>query len=68
MTGKKGSKPTATAHLIVSDDAEPQMRLKPGMKFEVHATTVVDSALRPSTKVAARLCGGTSTCIALVKV
>jgi hypothetical protein len=68
MAKRKASKSTTTAHLIVSDEPEPQMRLKPGMKFEVHATSVVDSALRPSTKVAARLCGGTTTCIALVKV
>jgi len=60
--------PPNTGHLLVSDEAEPAVKLKPGMRFEVHALTVVDPELKASDKVAARLCGGTSTCIALVKV
>jgi hypothetical protein len=57
-----------SVHLIESDDAAPSLKLKPGMKFEVHLSSVVDAELNPSDKIAARLCGGTSTCLALVKV
>jgi hypothetical protein len=68
MPAPKAGQPTAKAHLIVSDDAEPAVKLKPGMRFEVHATTVVDAELKASGKVAARLCGGTNTCLALVEI
>jgi hypothetical protein len=54
--------------VIVSDDAEPSLKLRPGMRFEVRATTVVDVELKQVKKVAARLCGGTSTCLALVEL
>jgi hypothetical protein len=57
-----------TAHVIVSDDEEPKLALKPGMRFEVHATSVVDPNFKASTAVAARLCGGTTTCLALVEI
>ncbi len=33
------------AHLIVSDDSEPKLQLKPGMRFEVHSVSVVDEQL-----------------------
>jgi hypothetical protein len=68
MPTSKGNHPPAKAHLIVSDDAEPAVKLKSGMRFEVYATTVVDTELKASGKVAARLCGGTSTCLALVEI
>ncbi len=55
-------------HLIQSDDKEPTVKLKPGMRFEVRHTTVVDAELKEAKKLAARLCGGTSTCLALVEV
>ncbi len=68
MPTSKPSQPSGKTYLIVSDDAEPAIKLKPGMRFEVHATTVVDTELKASGKVAARLCGGTSTCLALVEI
>jgi hypothetical protein len=64
----QSSPPPHTGHLVVSDETEPAVKVKPGMRFEVHALTVVDPELKVSDKVAARLCGGTSTCIALVEV
>ena len=57
-----------TVHLIETDDREPTLRLKPGMRFEVRAATVVDTMLKPRKKVAARLCGGTDTCLALIEI
>ena len=68
MPTSKSSQPSGKAHLVVSDDAEPAIKLKPGMRFEVHATTLVDTELKASGKVAARLFGGTNTCLALVEI
>jgi hypothetical protein len=68
MPKSRPSSTTAQVRLIDSDDAEPTIKLKPGMRFEVHATTIVDTELKPARKVAARLCGGTSTCLALIEV
>jgi hypothetical protein len=65
-----------TVQLVESDDEQPKVRIKPGKRFDVVATSIVDSgleaikdeteegvALRP-----ARLCGGRTTCIAIVEV
>lgn len=57
-----------TAHLIQSDDTEPKITVKPGMKFEVRTISVVDTELKPGAKIAARLCGSDDTCIALIEV
>jgi hypothetical protein len=65
---KKTSSPRATAHVIVSNDTAPTIKLRPGMRFEVHAATVVDPELKPAKAGAARLCGGTDTCLALVEL
>lgn len=56
------------SHLIVSETAEPALRMKPGLRFEVQSVVVVDEQLKSSDKVAARLCGGTTTCLALVEI
>jgi len=59
---------TPTVHLIESDKENPAITLTSGMRFEVKTTQVVDAALQPSQKIAARLCGSTSTCLALIEV
>jgi hypothetical protein len=64
----KSITPDKKAHLIASEDAAPALKMKHGMRFEVRAITVVDSDLKPSKKIAARLCGGTDTCLALVEI
>ena len=67
MSKKKASRKTGrqqNLRLIVSDEMKPSIPLKPGMKLEVVSVSVVDPALRRSRAVAARLCGGTSTCLA----
>jgi hypothetical protein len=68
MPGPKPTQPSGKVHLIVSDETQPSVKLKPGMKFKVHATTVVNTDLKPAGKIAARLCGGTTTCLALVEI
>ncbi len=60
----------ASAHkLIVSDAASPNVAipLKAGMRFEIVSVTTVDDKLLP-TKVGARLCGGSGTCLAIVDI
>ena len=71
MATKKVPETSAQAlkiHLIESEDSAPTLKLKPGMRFEVRATTVVDVELKQVKKLAARLCGGTNTCLALVEL
>jgi hypothetical protein len=71
-----GPAPRITVHLVASDDEQPRVRLAPGKRYDVVATSIVDSdlktikdetdegaALRP-----ARLCGSRSTCLAIVEV
>ena len=56
-------------HLIESDDTEPTIKVKAGTRFEVRSVSIVDTHLNPSpNKVAARLCGGTNTCLALIEL
>jgi hypothetical protein len=53
--------------LIVSDDKNPKVGLKPGMKLEIVSVKLAEPTLKSAKPVAARLCGGTSTCLALVE-
>lgn len=62
----KSSKPKA--YLIASDDAQPAVSMTSGKRFDVRTVQVVDPSLKPSGKMAARLCGSTSTCVALIEV
>lgn len=66
----KKAKTRSSGHkLVVSDAATPSvaMPLKAGMRFEVVSVTTVDEKLDP-TKVGARLCGGSGTCLAIVDI
>ncbi len=68
MPTKTGPSESGKIHLIESDDTEPTIKVKAGHRFEVKAVRIVDPQLNPSKKVAARLCGGTDTCLALIEV
>jgi len=64
-----------TIRLIESDDAEPRVKLTPGKRYDVVATTVVDRDLRQVEESAKlpgerppRLCGSRSTCVAIVEI
>jgi hypothetical protein len=66
---KKAAAPTlAKVQLIVSDEPKPAVTLEPGMRFEVISVPLVGPSLRPESAAGARLCGGTSTCLALVQI
>ena len=60
-------KPTSLK-LIVSDDKNPAVKLKPGMKLHVTTVQLLDPSLKPSRKIAARLCSGGGTCVALIDI
>jgi hypothetical protein len=67
--------PRRTIHLIESDETEPRVKLKPGKRYEVVATPVVDRDLRQVDEEAKRpvekpprLCGSRSTCVAIIEI
>jgi hypothetical protein len=65
---KKASRPASRIQLIVSDEEKPAVQLQAGMRFEVVSVPLVDPSLRPAGAVAARLCGSSSDCLALVAI
>lgn len=54
--------------LIASKDPNPAVKVKPGMKLRVVSVSLVDPSGTKVDAVGARLCGGTSTCLALVDI
>ncbi len=68
MARKVKESDTLKIKLIESDDKNPKVALKAGMKLQVAAITIVTPELKKSKKTAARLCGGTDTCLALIDI
>lgn len=54
--------------LIVSDDTAPKFSLEPGKTYHVSTVNLVDASSAEPSRVAARLCGGTGTCLALMEI
>ena len=65
---RKKTTQVAQIQLVESDDTTPSVPVQPGYKFEVVSVSVMDAETAKPSKLAARLCGGTSTCLALIKV
>ena len=65
---KKAAVTSSKIKLIISDDANPSVNVKAGQKLEVISVAVVTPDLKKGGPIAARLCGGTSTCLALVEL
>jgi hypothetical protein len=61
-------KPARKLTLIVSDEKQPSVALKPGMKLDVVSVKLADPKLKPPGAAGARLCGGSGTCLALVEL
>lgn len=53
--------------LIVSNEKRPKIALRPGMTFDIVSVKLAGPTLKAAKPVAARLCGGTNTCLALVE-
>lgn len=70
MASKKKAASTVAGKtmLIMSDDPRPAVNLRPGRKLQVMSVSIVTPDLKKGGPIAARLCGGTNTCIALVEV
>jgi hypothetical protein len=58
----------AKMKFIVSDERSPAVVLKAGQKLQVTTVSVVTPELKKHGPIAARLCGGTSTCLAIVEI
>jgi len=54
--------------LIISNDKQPRVSVKPGQKLEVVSVSLADVNLKKPKRIGARLCGGTSTCLALMDI
>ncbi len=54
--------------LIVSEEEAPRIQLKPGMQLKVDVVELVDQKLNPVSVGAARLCGATTVCMALIDI
>ncbi len=63
----KTSKAAATMRLIVSDDKNPAIRLKKGMRLEVREVVFNTPELKKLPQ-AARLCGMGGACLAIVDI
>lgn len=68
MAKTKTTDSTVNLRLITSDEKNPKVGLKAGMKLQVIGVSLVDSQLKKAKVGASRLCGGTSTCVALVEL
>ena len=53
--------------LVVSDDATPRIKAVAGTRIEAQTVSLIDPVTGDPAKIAARLCGGTNTCLALMK-
>lgn len=65
---KSGSKRGREIKLIVSDSPKPSVALEAGTQVEVVSVSLIKPTGQSAGPMAARLCGGTSTCIALIKI
>ena len=52
--------------LVLANEKSPAVKLEAGQKLEVIAVDMVSTVGRVKRRGAARLCGGTSTCLAVV--
>ena len=63
---KRKSRKSVT--LVLSEEKHPAVTVKPGTQLDVVAVRLVGQT-RPGAKpIGGRLCGGTSTCLALVDI
>jgi len=61
-------KRTRKLKLILSESKRPKVKLKKGQRLKVVAVTILAPTLKKPRRRAARLCGGTDTCMAMVEI
>jgi hypothetical protein len=57
-----------SSYLVVSNTQEPTIKVQGGKKYDVKHVQLIGEAGLPPSKIGARLCGGTSTCLAIIEV
>ena len=55
-------------NLVVSDRKDGGIGAQPGQRLDVVAVKLIEPTAGRPAKLGARLCGGTSTCLALVEL
>ncbi len=65
---REGAAKKAKIQLIETDEAYPTIQLEAGMRFEVATVSLVDAELKKPKRFAARKCGGTSSCLAIIQL
>ena len=55
-------------NLVVSAEKEPDVSVAPGQELQVVAVMLQGPDVAKIKKVGARLCGGTTTCLALIDI
>jgi hypothetical protein len=68
MKKRGGRKGRSTAAFIVSNQRNPSVKLKAGMRLDVQSVKLLSPQLRVAKRLGARLCGGSGTCLALIDV
>ena len=68
MAKKKSRGKRGSIALVASSAKNPAVKVKPGMKLRVSSVSVVNPAGQRLRPVGSRLCGGTTTCVALVSL
>lgn len=54
--------------LVVSESKKPLGAVKPGTQMNVVGVTLAGAKAGAATRIGARLCGGTSTCLAVIEI
>jgi len=62
------NKPVSSLTLLASDSKNPIGTSKPGTKLQVVSVALAGHSAAKRQKIGARLCGGTSTCIAVIEL
>jgi hypothetical protein len=62
------TKPSRSLTLIASESKNPIGKSKPGTKLQVVSVALAGAASGKRPQIGARLCGGTSTCLAVFEV
>lgn len=64
----KSKKQPSRIKLVLQKEEFPKVELRPGMKIQVEQIELVGATAEDLKKIAGRLCGGTSTCLALIDI
>ena len=64
----KQKKQPSRMRLVLHKDPTPKVELRPGMKIQVEEVELLGGTAAELKKIGARLCGGSSTCLAIIDI